>query len=185
MKLVGYICDVCGEKDGIQDRNYPESVNRLIMHIERGWYIEPGMCYCPDCIPQNLRIRENRKPIRTVFKSDLYAHVEERYEDERYDPYFQSPNLGDICRACKWHHWESEVDGTYFETCKSGDKKHWGHNLYDGHFYGSAVKGRLCHYFTFATPDNRVVYNPSGRDPWDELDRGIYEPPYNQEYDYD
>ena len=182
-RMIGYLCDVCGKKDGIKDGGFPEYVNRLIMHIEKGWYID-GKCYCPDCIPPNLRLRENRKPIRTVFKSDLYAHVEIPYEDERYDPYFESPNLGDLCRVCRWHHWESEVDGTYFETCRSCEKMLWGHNLYDGHFYGSAVKGRLCHYFTYVC-SNGSEYCPSGRDAWDELERNESEPPYNQLYDYD
>lgn len=82
-----------------------------------------------------------------------------------------------MCKACKWHQRNMEEDGSFWSTCTVDQEGGYGHNLYDGHFYGGPIRGRFCPYFT--TPDYQ------GRDPVKDIEAGTFHVPYNHEYDGD
>lgn len=176
--MIGYVCDKCGKMDGITNEGYPEQVNRLRMHIEKGWYISKNLSYCRDCLPSELAPRDSKHPKQTMFNCLKGCHEQIVFLDEPYDPFYEYV-LYELCKCCKHHEYEYESDGSRWAVCRvDGD----GHNLYSGHTSGGPVRGRLCPYWGY--DDGFKKYNP-GKDPETDIADGTFEPPYNEIYDWD
>lgn len=186
MKLIGYICEKCGTKEGIPDYGYEEPVNRLIMHIEKGWFITNKKCLCKNCIPEELSVNDRMHPVRINFNACTAEHERTAYP-EMYDPYYSHSVLHELCDNCQHLSIELEVDGSTYKTCRAGDDGRglFAHNLYSGHTCGGAVTGRCCHYFKSDQGYDGRSYCPSGRDPKKECEECRFEEPYDEIYDWD
>ncbi len=161
-----YVCDVCGREKKCRPTGV-ELIDDLKLHIESGWVALNDKVYCTDCIPENLRPDPERKVLRFV---DDWPNTISKECPETYDPYYPRVHRK-LCRLCDNHRLNYEDDGSSWELCRD-------HNLYEGHFYGKAVDGRLCPYFT-----NELL--PIGRDMDADIEAGTFEPPYNKLYDGD
>lgn len=181
MKEIGYICEKCGTKDWIPDYGYAEPVNKLIMHIEKGWFITDGKCLCKNCIPAELSVKDGVHPVRKTFNPCTAKHDRIAYS-EMYDPYYNHIVLHKLCDNCQHISIELETDGSRYQVCRADD---YGHNLYSGHTCGGAVTGRCCHYFKSDQGYDGRSYCPSGRDPKKEYAEGRFEEPYDEIYDWD
>ena len=185
-KLRGYICEKCGAKEGIPDYGYAEPVNRLVMHIEKGWFITNEKSLCKNCIPEELSVKDGKHPVRIKFNSCTAKHDRTAYP-EMYDPYYGSRVLHELCDNCQHLFIESDEDGSRYKLCRAdgGGKWLFAHNLYSGHTCGGAVIGRCCHYFKSDQGYDGRSYCPSGRDPAKEYAEGRFEEPYDNIYDWD
>lgn len=170
-KVIRYECD-CGMRLEISEiAGAADVVYRLLAH-GKGWFVGEKATYCPEHIPQELRLQE-KHPIS-------YSTCGQRIEfiHEKFDPFYNGIVNYELCKCCKRMKLGVEGDGSTWMTCTAGGSRNdpWGHNLYEGHFYGSAVKGRLCPYW------GCNAYDPS-RDDGKDKENGCFQRPYDDLYD--
>ena len=138
--------------------------------------------FCEECRPEKIKIDHCRHPHYSDY-NDYWAHRKPEdckshyFENEHYDPYADLLQ-GDLCKCCRYMNRGYEDDGSSWMMCCVDDPKdHNGHNLYSGHFYGAAISGRICPYFTNE--------HWQGRDPEKDKKNGCFHVPYNECYDGD
>lgn len=176
-------CHKCGaENDVAGIPNDPQCVFDLKAYKRHGWVHYQGNWFCPNCIPKNAQIIKGKHP-RYYSWRDEWEGTHESYvfENEDYDPYLNSLQFH-LCQCCNYCQLNFEDDGSTWSTCTvenaAKDRTDYGHNLYAGHFYGSAISGRLCPYFAY---EKSWV----GRDPRRDYKQGVFHVPFEENYDGD
>lgn len=158
----------------------PDVVFKLHAYKEHGWTFYNGQWFCKDCRPDNIGIDKCRHPHYSNYH-DLWDHDNKIrshfFPKEPYD-YYADELIYQMCRCCDYSSIGSEDDGsTWIMCCVERPNDHWGHNLYQGHFFGSAIAGRICPYFTCGSW--------IGRNPEEDRKNHRFHVPYNECYDGD
>ena len=172
-------CSCCEKQIEVPSVIYPILLH---MYVEYGWTFYLNEWYCPDCKPEAVKVDFAKHPYYSDYNDQWGCRPKEEWKshffmDEPYDCYADvlQPKL---CEMCDFMHLGTEDDGSHWMMCcVENPNDHWGHNLYSGHFYGSAIGGRICPYF-------RCV-NWKGRDPIEDKKNGTFHVPYNECYDGD
>lgn len=178
-------CASCFKEESIRDDLVPEGTpdGLLLFHLYmHGWTYYNGLWYCRDCRPEQYKIDPSKHPHYTDYHDywdnrkpeECKSHF---FEKEPYDPYARAIQF-DMCDCCRYMNFGYEDDGSSWRMCTVDDPDDsYGHNLYSGHFYGDAINGRLCPYFTCRCH--------KGRDPAIDKADGTFHVPYNEYYDGD
>lgn len=180
-RVISVSCASCYKDKIVPDDlcDAPEGLVLFEMYIH-GWTNDNGLWYCPKCKPEEFKIDPSKHPYYHCYRdywSDKGEKSSHYFEKESYDPY-ASMIRHDMCNCCRFMRLGYEEDGSSWRMCmveNPGDS--YGHNLYAGHFYGDAIAGRLCPYFT--------CRKRHGRDPLRDKADGTFHVPYNEEYDGD
>ena len=185
-KINRFKCKECGKILEFPDDGKTPRIVFIIKAHMLGWTFDMHRVssmtdadYCPEHMPEKYRPIEDQHPVATEWSG--MGHIGENivFASERYDP-FMDQILYQMCESCEHRKLGYEDDGSSWEMCCAGEERYYfGHNLYEGHFYGGPARGRLCHYF------KRGDFNPSGRDPLIEKEKDMFVRPYNKEYDFD
>lgn len=160
----------------------PNGLILFELYRDGGWMFSGGLWYCAECRPKELAIDPNRHPHYTDYMDswgtrDPKEYRSHYFEKETYDPYAKLIKY-DMCDCCEYMKYGYEYDGSNWQMCRVDDPKDsYGHNLYSGHFYGAAIDGRLCPYFT--------CRHHRGRDPEKDKKDGTFHVPYDERYDGD
>ena len=177
-------CHHCGkELDLVVINGEPMKVTQLRLYRRYGWTgdLEENHWYCKECRPANWDIDVMRHPRYYNYRDQWDGtDLTHEFEDEPYDHYADR-ELQDrlMCRICDHSKWGNEDDGSSWLMCMADDVgRPYGHNLYDGHFYGSAIRGRICPYFSCGK-------FWKGRDPEQDKKDGKFHVPYCECYDGD
>ena len=176
-------CDKCGKVIEIpMDYEIPFIVRLLRLYRLYGWINYDAQWFCPDCIPERMKVIADKHPQYSDYR-DYWDNREKDdcksmfFLDEPYDPY-AAHIQSDLCRICHYMRLGYEDDGSSWMMCCVDDPEcSYGHNLYSGHFYGSAIRGRICPYFSGE--------GWKGRDPEKDKKNGCFHVPYNECYDGD
>lgn len=181
------VCEKCGkelETENPSDTRFGEYLYRI--YKTHGWtcnrWNSAREWYCPDCKPRQFMIKTDRHPVfHDAMDSWMQRSPESRrskiFEDEPFDRYASSIHC-EMCRCCKYMKLGYEGDGSAWQMCMvAGQSYGYGHNLYSGHFYGAAIDGRFCPYFTCG--------ETIGRDPEKDRKNGTFHVPYDECYDGD
>lgn len=176
-------CASCYKEKAIP-KNLDDAPDGLILFelYIPGWTYYRGLWFCRDCRPDEFKIDPNRHPRYRDYMDSWGGRSPEEckshdFKDEQYDPYAVEIQ-GKMCACCKYMKRGYEDDGSSWMMCTvENPKDSWGHNLYCGHFYGAAIDGRLCPYFT--------CRQHHGRDPAIDKANGTFHVPYNELYDGD
>lgn len=158
----------------------------LYMYVKHGWTCYMHEWFCNECRPEKIAIDELHHPRYTNYRDywdqrPINEWESHDFEDEPYDPYADVIQ-GDLCKICDYMHMGSEDDGsTWMMCCVENPEEFYGHNLYSGHFYGAAIRGRICPYFATHIFNNEW----KGRDPIEDKKNGTFHVPYNELYDGD
>lgn len=186
-KIVLLECKCCGKKLEIDITDgFKKGEFLLYVYREHGWtchinWDDKQEWYCEEHKPENFEIDPNKHP---CFIDDM-DYWEKRAEkdkqsrelDEPFDKYAEWIHT-ELCHCCQYRRVGVEDDWSTWEMCAVRDPSdHYGHNLYSGHFYGAAIRGRFCPYFTCG----RIV----GRDPIEDKKNGTFQIPYDERYDGD
>ena len=180
------ICNHCGAVLEMPDL----SPFLLQVYVKYGWTFFDSEWYCKDCRLDKVEIDYARHPQYIDFE-DWWGHREPEdkkscfFTDEPYDHYADRIQH-DLCNCCRYMELGYEDYGSTWRMCmvdEIGNERNYGcrrgHNLYSGHFYGAAISGRICPYFT--THDDSWV----GRNPVEDKKNGTFHVPYNELYDGD
>ena len=177
-------CSVCGKEKVIVMHRAPPGLLLFNVYTESGWTWDEDLdaWFCEDHMPTKFQKDVMRHPHYTDYRDywDQRPEKERRshfFENEDYDPYARRIQ-GRMCECCEYLKYGYEDDGTSWRMCVVKDPKYpYGHNLYSGHFYGSAIEGRLCPYFACGPH--------KGRDPIKDMKDGTFHVPYDEKYDGD
>lgn len=165
------------------DAEEPIFVHDLRLYKEHGWVKYETVWYCPDHRPVKLQVDVARHPHYSDYRDYWDQRPKEEwesrfFEDEPYDPYADRLQ-GGLCKCCEYCKLGFEDDMSTWSMCTVDDpEENYGHNLYAGHFYGSAIRGRICPYFT-------CMGYWKGRDPAKDKENGTFHVPYDEHYDGD
>lgn len=186
--LIRYTCEVC--KESIEIRKYSDwpQLNNYILYKQHHWFNWPigfeeeEHCFCPDCLPEKFRIQEDTHPTFHDYRDYWENRPPEKRKsktlDEPYNPIAALMQY-DLCTCCEYRTLGHEDDGSTWSMCTvDNPKEHYGHNLYQGHFYGEPILGRFCPYFTHKP----III---GRDPKEDKKSGKFQVPYQEYYDGD
>lgn len=172
-------CDCCGKLIEIPNNAYPRL---LYMYVRHGWTFYMDHWFCDECRPAAVSIDVIRHPHYSNYHDQWDNLPPEKckshfFTDEPYDHYADEIQHN-LCRWCDYMNVGGEDDGSsWMMCCVENPDDHWGHNLYSGHFYGSAIRGRICPYFRSGDWE--------GRDPIEDKKNGTFHVPYNELYDGD
>lgn len=179
VRITRITCDKCGKQ---YETPYTMPLLLLMAYARDGWTLYKDSWYCPDCKPDNLQVDDTRHPHYYDYEDTWSKRSPENcrshyFVDEPYDPY-AALIQGQLCKICEYMNLGYEDDGsTWMMCCVDDPEDSYGHNLYSGHFYGAAIAGRICPYFT--------CEEIQGQDPKEDKKNGTFHVPYNECYDGD
>lgn len=178
-RIIRITCTKCGRQIEIPEDTSPLL---LIIYAKHGWTYYRDSWFCEDCRPDVIGIERGRHPHYSDYEDSWSNRSPENckshyFKDEPYDHYANCLQP-DLCKICKYSNRGYEDDGSSWLMCCVDDPNdNYGHNLYSGHFYGAAISGRICPYFT--------CDGWQGRDPKKDKENGCFHVPYNECYDGD
>lgn len=172
-------CDHCGKQIEVS-RNIVLLL--LHMYVKHGWTFYNKSWFCDECRPTEIEIDVMSHPHYSDFRDCWDNRPQEKckshyFENEPYDHYADQLQH-DLCEICDYATRGYEDDGSsWLMCCVDSPCGSYGHNLYSGHFYGSAIRGRICPYFKYGEWE--------GRDPKKDKENGCFHVPYDECYDGD
>lgn len=180
-------CKHCGK---VLDFPIHQEDPRVIIQLKAyrfGWTFYKEEWHCQDCRPKELKFDPAMHPYYSNYE-DSWGHPKEKlshhFTEEKYDRYADilQPKLCELCDHCHINY--EDYGGGRWLTCHVEDdakhsKHNLGHNLYSGHFYGAAISGRFCPYFSCE------YWIIPIRDPEEDVKNGTFHVPYNECYDGD